>query len=77
MNRDRCSQQLVNFLRDELAVTEAAIAVALRHQEHETDPLPVILWQYGLISLEQLGRIFDWLSDPNSLSLPAQGFVFA
>jgi hypothetical protein len=23
--------------------------------------LPMILWQYGLVTLEQLDRIFDWL----------------
>jgi hypothetical protein len=23
--------------------------------------VPMILWQYGLVTLEQLDRIFDWL----------------
>jgi hypothetical protein len=63
---------LVEFLRNELAVTEAAIAVALKHQEYETDPLPMILWQYGLVSLEQLGRIFDWLSDQHPIAIPTE-----
>jgi hypothetical protein len=53
--------QLVQFLRFELAIPAASIAMALRHPEQDYGQLPMILWQYGLISLEQLDRIFDWL----------------
>jgi Protein of unknown function (DUF2949) len=53
--------KFVQFLTDEMAVSMASIDFALRHRENSSDPLPMILWQYGLISLEQLDRIFDWL----------------
>ncbi|MCU0570341.1 MAG: DUF2949 domain-containing protein [Oculatellaceae cyanobacterium Prado106] len=54
--------RLIQFLNDELAVPTAAIALALRHhQEQGATLLPMVLWQYGLITLEQLDRIFDWL----------------
>ncbi len=53
--------RLIRFLREELAIPEAAIAVALRHQEAAPNLLPMILWQYGLVSLDDLSRIFDWL----------------
>jgi hypothetical protein len=33
----------------------------LRHPKQDYAPLPMILWQYGLITLEQLAQIFDWL----------------
>jgi hypothetical protein len=48
-------------LKDELAVPSAAIAFALRHPEQESSLIPMILWQYGLITTEQLDRIFDWM----------------
>lgn len=54
-------QDLIIFLRDELAVSDAAIALALRKGEQELNFLPMILWQYGLITLSQLDRLFDWL----------------
>ncbi|MHC5719238.1 MAG: DUF2949 domain-containing protein, partial [Nostoc sp.] len=41
----------------------ADIAAALRHRELENGPLPMLLWQYGLVDLEQLGKIFDWLAE--------------
>jgi hypothetical protein len=53
--------QLINFLREELAVPTAAIAIALRQSEQSPNLIPMILWQYGLITLEQLDRIFDWM----------------
>lgn len=53
--------QLIQFLRWELAIPASSIAMALRHPEQESGQLPMILWQYGLVTLEQLDRIFDWL----------------
>jgi hypothetical protein len=52
--------QLITFLSEELAVPAAAIAFALRQSE-QSNLIPMILWQYGLITLEQLDRIFDWM----------------
>jgi len=53
--------RLVRFLQEELALSTSSISIALRHVEQDPGPLPIILWQYGLINLEQLDRIYDWL----------------
>ncbi len=55
------SSRLIHFLQEELAISTASIAVALRHSEQDPGPLPMILWQYGLVTLEQLDQIYDWL----------------
>ncbi|MEA5507941.1 DUF2949 domain-containing protein [Halotia wernerae UHCC 0503] len=55
--------KFINFLHNELALSNADISVALRHREFENDPLSMLLWQYGLVNLEQLERILDWLDD--------------
>jgi hypothetical protein len=52
---------LIQFLQHEMAISPAEINVLLRHPEQESAPLPMILWQYGLITLQQLTQIFDWL----------------
>ncbi len=39
------------------------IKLALKHTEQTPSLLPMILWQYGLVSLTQLDRIFDWLEN--------------
>ncbi len=52
---------LIQFLQDDLAIAPESIQMALRHCEQDPGPLPMILWQYGLITLEQLEKIYDWL----------------
>lgn len=54
-------QQLINFLQDELAIPSASVDLAVRNHSDTPNLLPMTLWQYGLITLNQLERIFDWL----------------
>lgn len=51
---------LIQFLQNDLAMSASAIDFALK-RSGDFEPLPMILWQYGLVSLEQLDRIYDWL----------------
>jgi len=57
----RNKMQLIDFLEQELAVSASSIAMALRQSEQDPGPLHMILWRYGLVSIEQLEQIFDWL----------------
>ncbi len=53
--------RLIRFLQEDLALSASSLSLALRHLEQDPGPLPMILWQYGLVTLEQLDRIYDWL----------------
>ncbi|MBD2499553.1 DUF2949 domain-containing protein [Anabaena azotica] len=53
--------RLIHFLQEDLSISAASLAVALRHREQDPGPLPMILWQYGLVTLDQLEKIYDWL----------------
>lgn len=53
--------RLVRFLQEDLALSASSIKFALKHCEQDTGPLPMVLWQYGLVTLEQLDQIFDWM----------------
>ncbi|KAB8331694.1 DUF2949 domain-containing protein [Scytonema tolypothrichoides VB-61278] len=53
--------RFISFLQEDLAISTASIAIALRRREQDPGPLPMILWQYGLITIEQLEKIYDWL----------------
>lgn len=54
--------RLLQFLQDELRVPSESIQIALRQEERAPNLFPMVLWQYGLITLEQLDKIFDWLA---------------
>ena len=60
MNSKRL-QRLIGFLQDDLAIPSTSIDVAVRHQPDALNLLPMVLWQYGLVTLQQLEQIFDWL----------------
>ncbi len=63
MKLTKSDAQFINFLQEELHLPPRFIAMALRHCQPDLSPLPLpmILWQYGLVSLEQLEQIFNWL----------------
>lgn len=54
-------EQLINFLRSDLEVSADAISLAQKTETVEPYTLPIILWQYGLLNIQQLDCVFDWL----------------
>ena len=54
------AQPLLRFLRHQLGLSESALAMGIRQSEVEQAPLPVVLWRFGLINLEQFEQVLDW-----------------
>lgn len=52
--------KLIRFLNEQLAVSTDELKIAVRQSDATYGNLPMVLWQYGLISLSQLEQIFDW-----------------
>ncbi|MDY7013612.1 MAG: DUF2949 domain-containing protein [Cyanobacteriota bacterium] len=53
--------RLIQFLEQELELAPESVRLALRHARRIPSSWPMVLWQYGLVSLAQLDKIFDWL----------------
>jgi len=51
---------LLRYLRQELALSDNALQLGLKQSEQEQAPLPVVLWRFGLISLEQFDQVLCW-----------------
>jgi hypothetical protein len=52
--------QFKQYLQKDLGITDSEIALATRVDPSVTE-LPIVLWNHGLIDLEQLSQIFDWM----------------
>jgi hypothetical protein len=52
--------KVVNFLRQDLSVPDESVRLALKQSQSDYGSLPIVLWQYGLVSLQQLDRLYDW-----------------
>jgi hypothetical protein len=57
----RTREKLMAFLKSELSIPADAIALADRRGEQDPNILSMVLWQYGLLTLEQLETVFNWL----------------
>ncbi len=53
--------KLIRFLTEDLSLSTASMNVALKQIESNPGPLPMVLWQYGLVTIDQLNQIYDWL----------------
>lgn len=61
--------KLIEFLKEELALSNDSIEIVRRSVEEHPAPIPMILWQYGLVTLDELDRIYDWLHSKAKLDL--------
>jgi hypothetical protein len=53
--------KFIKFLQEELSLSLNSIEIVQRRVNQNHAPLPMVLWQYGLVTLEELDRIYDWL----------------
>lgn len=51
--------EIISILLEEMEVTEAEVSLGLKQCKMEGGYLPIILWKYGLISLQQLDQILN------------------
>ena len=51
---------LLHFLQRRLGLSPSALELGQRQAELEQAPLPIVLWSFGLLSLQQLQDVFDW-----------------
>lgn len=54
-------QKFIQFLQTDLAISNAELNVALRCQDSQIGQLHIVLWHHGLLSLNQLDSVFEWL----------------
>lgn len=52
---------MIQFLKDELGLSPDSLAIAEKASEQNQGPIPMVLWQYGLVTIEELDRIYEWL----------------
>ena len=49
-----------SHLRHQVGLSDQALDLGLKQAAQEQAPLAVVLWRYGLISLEQLRELLLW-----------------
>ena len=55
------SKALQLFLQRQIGLSPEALNHGLRQAELEQSPLPIVLWSFGLLNLDQLQQVLDWM----------------
>ena len=51
--RNLPSEKLLFFLKKDLLLNDQAVDLAIKHSNLESAPLPIVLWSFGLLDLNQ------------------------
>ena len=54
------SEELCDFIIDKLGISQSALELGIKRSCLENSPLPIVMWSYGLLNLNQLNLIFLW-----------------
>ena len=55
------NKKMIYFLLDEIGLEESSIELGLKLSLKINAPLPVLLWSYGLLSFEELDKLYTFL----------------
>ena len=56
------SEELCNFIVDKLGISQSALDLGIKRSILENSPLPIVMWNYGLLTINQLKQILSWQS---------------
>ena len=59
-NQSDASSELIEFLQKKIGLSQKALALGIRQSRNEQAPLPVVLWSFGLLDLNQYQEVLDW-----------------
>ena len=55
------NKKMISFLVDEIGLQESSIELGLKLSIKDNTPLPILLWSYGLLTLEELDMLYTFL----------------
>ena len=58
---DYSNKKMISFLIDEIGLQESSIELGLKLSIKNNTPLPILLWSYGLLTIEELDKLYTFL----------------
>ena len=55
------NRKLISFLIDEIGLEGSSIELGLKLSIKNNTPLPIILWSYGILTIEELDELYAFL----------------
>ena len=55
------SKNIIIYLIDEIGLDESSIVLGLKLSIRNNTPLPILLWSYGMLTIEELDKLYSFL----------------
>ncbi len=55
------SKSMIIFLKNEIGLDELSIELGLKLSLRNNTPLPILLWSYGMLTIEELDKLYSFL----------------
>ena len=54
-------REMIFYLFDEVGLEEASIELGIKLSIKNNTPLPILLWSYGILTIEELDKLYSFL----------------
>ena len=61
MLNNSASKEMIIYLIDEIGLNESSIELGLKLSIKNNIPLPILLWSYGMLTIEELDKLYSFL----------------
>ena len=55
------SKEMIIFLFNEIGLDESSIELGIKLSIKNNTPLPILLWSYGMLTIEELDKLYSFL----------------
>ena len=55
------SKDMLNYLVNEIGLDESSIVLGLKLSKKNNTTLPISLWSYGMLTIEELDKLYSFL----------------
>ena len=55
------SKKMIFFLLDEIGLDHSSIELGLKLSKRKNTPLPILLWSYGMLTIDELDMLYSFL----------------
>ncbi len=55
------SREIIIYLFNEVGLEESSIELGIKLSIKNNTPLPILLWSYGMLTIEELDKLYSFL----------------
>ena len=55
------NREMIIYLFDEIGLEESSIELGIKLSKKNNTPLPILLWSYGMLTIEELDELYSFL----------------